>query len=125
MAKFLSWHIDLLGFSVSFLCAIHCLLIPIFLAAGVFSSDSLFSHELVEYIIIPASLLIAGWALFKAFQKHNNIRPLLIALSGFLIILASYLIDNSFFHYLIGMGGLLIAIAHFYNWRLLHQKTTN
>ncbi len=125
MSKFLSWHIDLLGFSVSLLCAIHCLLIPLFLAVGVFQTDSIFSHELVEYIVIPVSLLIAAWALYKAYQKHKNSTPLILAFSGFLIIMISYLLEQDYFHYLVGLGGLSIAIAHFYNWKLLHKKSKN
>jgi len=122
MAKFFSKHIDLLGFSISFLCGIHCLLIPVLLALGVFNADSLFSHGLIEYIVIPASVIIASWALYKAYNKHKNSVPLITAIGGFSIILLSYLLNNDLFHYLIGAGGFLIAFSHFYNWRLLHKK---
>lgn len=121
MSRFLSWHIDFLGFSVSFLCAIHCLLIPVFLTVGVLQSDSIFSHKLVEYIVVPASLLIAAWALYRAFQKHRNATPLILAFTGFITIMVSYLLNQGYFHYLVGLGGLCIAIAHFYNWKLLHK----
>lgn len=121
MTKFISWHLDFIGFGASLLCALHCTLMPLVLTLGAFAGAHWLMDPLVEWIFIGASMTVAGWSLFRAyFKEHRNGFPLLMAAMGFLGLILAQKVFVSYAHWLMATGGVLIAYAHFYNWRLLH-----
>ena len=113
-------NIDLAGFIVSFLCAIHCAAMPILISWGLLSSTALESHAIFEWVIIGLSIIIASWSLFRSYiRDHRNLIPILIVTFGFALILIDHL---SHAHgWMLVVGGLSIASAHLVNWKMLHS----
>lgn len=114
-SRFLSWNLDFLGFSASFLCAIHCLALPFLLSLGLFGGLSWLHHPLVEWGLIGTAVLIAGPSLYRGYHQHQRTRPVWLAGIGFLLLALSRL-SIADEHLLTATGGLLIALAHWYNW---------
>lgn len=118
-------YLDLLGFSASFLCAVHCLVMPLVLSLGLAGGMTWLESAWVEWTFILTTLVLASWSLFGSLSKHHNYRPLIIAGLGFvLIVVLHHIFEDSIGHYLSAIGGILVAYAHYYNWRLLHTKST-
>lgn len=114
--RFLSWDLDFLGFSASFLCAIHCLAIPFLLSLGLFGGLTWLHHPVVEWGLIGTAVLIAGPAFYRGYRQHGRTRPLWIAGIGFgLLALSRSSIGDE--HLLTAAGGSLIAAAHWFNWK--------
>ena len=116
-------YLDLLGFSASFLCAVHCLLMPLVLSFGLVGGMSWLESAWVEWSFIFSTLVLASWSLFGSFPKHRNYKPLTLAGMGFvLIVVLHHMFEDSIGHYLSAIGGVLVAYAHYVNWRLLRTK---
>lgn len=111
-------YLDVMGFSASFLCAIHCMLMPLVLSFGLVGMSWLES-PLVEWTFILSTLVLASWSLLGSLPNHNNKRPLVIAVIGFAIILGVHLLEHVVGHVVAAIGGVLIAYAHYLNWRLM------
>ena len=73
MIKALSWeHFDRAGMFVSFLCAVHCIALPILLPFLPLLAGSFFWTEGFEETVVAASLLIAGPTLFRGYLQHRR-----------------------------------------------------
>lgn len=115
-SRFFSWNLDFLGFSASFLCAIHCLALPFLLSLGLFGGLSWLHHPSVEWGLIGTAVVIAGPALYRGYRQHGRARPVWLAGIGFLLLgLSRSSIGDE--HLLTAAGGLLIATAHWFNWK--------
>lgn len=126
MTKFFSWHLDLVGFGASLLCALHCTLLPLALTLGTLAGAHWLLNPLGEWIFIGTSMGIAGWSLLRSyFNQHHNILPLFIASIGFIGLILAQKVFVSNAHWLMATGGALVAYAHFYNWQLLHHCPKN
>ncbi|MEM1214427.1 MAG: MerC domain-containing protein [Bacteroidota bacterium] len=118
-------YLDILGFSASFLCAVHCVLMPLLLTLGLASGLEWLEEPLIEWSFILTTVILASWSLVGTWSRHHDKRPLLIAGVGFAIIIGVHLLPGHVNHYIAGLGGLLIAYAHYRNWRLLHRTSSS
>lgn len=113
-------YLDILGVSASFLCAIHCVLLPLFLSLGLAGAFPWLQSHSLELALIFSTLVLASWSLLGSWHKHRQIKPIIIATVGFLIIFGVHSLEGDIAHYFSALGGILIAYAHYVNWRLLH-----
>jgi len=117
--RFLSLNLDFLGFSASMICAVHCLSLPFLLSLGTIGGLSWLEHFGVELTFIFISFAIASWSLGQSYlTQHRKLNALRIVLVGFLFILASRFTVESFEVILTTIGGVLVAVSHFVNWKL-------
>lgn len=114
-------YLDVLGFSASFLCAVHCLLMPLILSFGLVGGLGWLESPVVEWTFIISTLIMASWSLFGSLPRHRNKRPIFIAALGFAILFGIHLLEHHIGHYFAAIGGVLIAYAHYLNWHLLHH----
>ena len=113
-------NLDLVGFWASFICAIHCIAVPVLLALGSLSGASWLHNPILEWSLILFSLFIASWSLFRSyFRDHHQLRPLQLAFIGFLFIIVGRLFHGNAEHYATAVAGFFIAAAHLVNWKLL------
>ncbi|HSK70185.1 MAG TPA: MerC domain-containing protein [Pyrinomonadaceae bacterium] len=112
---------DRVGAALSWLCAVHCLLVPVFISFFPLLGLSFLASEGLEFIFIGLSVLIASITLLPAyFSRHRRIRVLLLFISGIGFILFS---DIFFEENLAGKvifvlaGAALITFSHFLNRR--------
>ncbi len=116
--------LDFIGIFMSLLCAIHCLALPFLLTAGVLSGLFWLKNTLVEWSFISLSIMIAGFSLFWSFlRQHRRSEPLWIAGIGCTLLVMSRVVEGFNEHLLTGLGGILIAAAHFINWQLTQNKS--
>ncbi len=132
----LALKLDLIGFSASTICAIHCALMPFIIVSLPLIGLEFIADPIVEYIFIGASLVI-GTFTFKHgfFNHHKKIYPFLLFLTGFIIILAGHyffhnhsheamaenthgLSDETLFLMIAPVGAFIIAISHLINRKL-------
>ena len=120
--RFFGWHIDFIGFSASFACAVHCMALPLVLSMGMFGGATWLENELVEALLILGSIAIASYSIGRSyFKDHKKLKPVIWVLLGVLFLLFSLGIHShsEATHYLMAIGGFAIAYAHYINWRLL------
>jgi hypothetical protein len=118
-----STHIDKAAIGLSFVCTVHCLLLPIALlmvptlAASTFGDERF--HQWMLIAVLPTSLI----ALAMGCRQHQNKSVLIIGLLG----LTTLSLAIFFGHDLLGdmgekiasvLGASLIALGHFKNHTL-------
>ena len=115
-------NLDALGISASLLCAVHCSLLPVLLTLGALGGLSWLGHPLVEAVFIGLSLILAVASLLPSWRKvHGRIEPITLVLAGFALIVISHMLHAHHEPALMALGGLLIALAHLFNWRLMKR----
>jgi hypothetical protein len=116
--RFFGLNLDFLGFSASFLCAVHCISLPLILSLGLIGGSSWLVDETIELVFVVASIAIATYALGKSyFKEHKQIQPLRWAFTGILFLVISRFLETPAEHYLTALGGFSIAYAHYINWK--------
>lgn len=114
---------DKAAISLSFVCVLHCLALPIFLVlfpslALMTFNDEAF-HQWILFGILPLSVI----ALVIGFLHHHNYSVILISCLGLSILVGTAMLD----HELLGkygeilltvIGSAIIAFGHFRNSRL-------
>lgn len=121
---FISSNLDFIGFGASFLCAIHCALLPFVIAVGLLSGLSWIANPIIENVFIAVSILLAATSLYPSYRnKHHDKKALKIAGIGFALLFVSRAVGHgsNLEVITIVIGGLLIATAHYVNWQLLKK----
>lgn len=121
--RFINKYLDLFGFSASFLCAIHCMALPLVLSFGAIGSFNWLHSPVIEWSFIITALLFASWSLLGSYgREHKDITPLIVAGIGFTILALGTVLHHhhSSGHLLSAIGGSAIAYAHYINWKLSH-----
>lgn len=132
----LSLKLDLLGFSASTICAVHCAVMPFIIVFLPMLGLQFIADPIVEYSFISVSLIIGAFT-FKHgyFNHHKRLYPFFLFLTGFLIIVAGHLLfhnhshelnsnhdfsesDNILFLMIAPLGAFLIAASHLINRKL-------
>lgn len=110
---------DRVGATASFLCAIHCALLPFVLTAlPLIGLGFLASHRFERYFVMFAAAL-ALVSLVTAYRRHRHAMPLRLALPGLVLLLLGVTWAEAYpimLHAtLVTCGGLLVASGHFIN----------
>ena len=116
---------DRVGATASFLCAIHCALLPFVLAAlPLLGLEFLADHRFERGFVMFACAL-ASIALIRGFRRHQQPLPLLLAIPGLALLLLGVTWAESIspivHSAMVTSGGLLLASAHFVNLRRSRQ----
>lgn len=120
------WHAaDRLGATASFLCAIHCALLPFVLTVlPLLGLAFLADHRFERAFVIGASLL-ASLVLIRGYLRHRQTLPMWLAIPGLVLLLfgVTYIDGPSLVAHsvLVTCGGLLLASAHYVNLRVDHR----
>lgn len=117
------WHLaDRVGAMASFLCAIHCALLPFVLALLPLIGLEFLADHRFERIFVLCACVLASLVLVRGFRRHRRSLPLRLAVPGLsLLLLGIAFIDlgSPILHsVLVTCGGMLLAAAHFANLRL-------
>lgn len=117
---FLSANLDFLGFSASIACALHCATIPLVLTLSSISNLGFLENPLLEGGILLLGAIIALLSLLPGYyKKHHKISPLILIVTGFMIILGGKFQDQALHEGIFtAIGAALVAAAHYSNWKL-------
>jgi hypothetical protein len=111
-------RIDRLGASLSFLCALHCLLQPLLLLALPMVGLGFFLNENLETLFLTLTVILASFALLLGYRHHRNARVFPLLGGGIIFIVASRLpFLESLEMPLAVAGALLITSSHVINLR--------
>jgi hypothetical protein len=112
--------LDKTGMLASGLCAVHCLVLPVFLSFSAFSGISFLNDSLQENSVLVVSFVL-GVASFlpSYFKHHRKMTAIIFFLLGFLLIGFSRVVMSNFYEALLtSTGALLITFAHYCNYKL-------
>jgi hypothetical protein len=114
--------LDALAMSLSGLCIIHCLALPLALTlfpifASALVDDQLF-HGVMYLGVLPTSCL----AFFLGFRHHRDRTLIIVGGTGLVILGVAALFGHDWFGHLgerlvTSLGGLVLASAHVINYR--------
>lgn len=116
-----SKHLDIIGGSLSGLCAIHCAFLPLFMALLPALGLGILKNEALEKSILVLSVILAFWSLRQGIKTHQ--KSSLMSLWG----LSALCIGTQLFiHHeaLAIIGALGLVACHFLNYRFSHQRGT-
>lgn len=118
---------DNLGATASLICAVHCVALPVLLAALPVLGLAWLDNPWVDrgFFILAMFIILAAHP--KGYRKHGSCVPASLAVFGLLgILLALAFEAHPVHHYAIALGGLFIACSHFLNRRFCehHQCHT-
>jgi len=110
-------NLDSVGMTASILCAIHCAIVPIMLTSLPILGLGFLANPFLEWSMIFLALLIGVYAIGNSyFKQHHKILPLLLLITGFIIIITGHFwATNLHEAIIVPIGGLIIATAHFFN----------
>jgi hypothetical protein len=117
------WHMaDRLGATASFLCAVHCALLPFVLALlPVLGLSFLADHRFERGFVFFASAL-ASFVLASGYRRHRSPLAIALAIPGLLLLILGVTVLHSHsivvHSVMVTCGGLLVASSHFLNLRL-------
>lgn len=117
-ARLVSWF-DGLAVGASVLCLIHCLALPIVIAALPALAARLDLGEGFHLGVLAFALPVSAVALGEGWRRHRGLTPLFVGAAG-LVLLAAGLAFEEWVAVETGVtvaGSLLLAGAHVANWR--------
>ena len=114
-----SSKLDNVGMTASVLCAIHCAIVPVIITSLPLIGLGFLANPFFEWGMIAFALLIGFYAIGTSyFRTHHRILPLILMLLGFAIIIGGHLLITGWREgIIVPIGGLTIAVAHFFNYR--------
>ena len=115
---------DRFGATASFLCAVHCALLPLVIAALPAIGLSFLANHRFERGFIAFASVLALTTLIFGFRRHHRFRAFWFLVPGIVLLAAGIVVDfdeNATMHaVLVAMGGTLVAVSHLTNLRLAH-----
>ncbi|TWI98703.1 MerC mercury resistance protein [Mucilaginibacter frigoritolerans] len=111
--------LDNVGMTASVLCAIHCAIVPFLITSLPLLGLGFLSNPWFEWGMIIFALFVGSYAIgISYFRIHHKILPVSLLIMGFLVIIGGHLFITSWREAIVvPIGGLLIATAHFFNFR--------
>lgn len=112
--------LDKLGFSASFLCAIHCALLPLLVSFSSFMSLGFLENPAIETGMFILSFALASVSLLlNYFNHHKKPGAIILMTLGFLLIITGKTIGEGAWEAVFSsFGAFCVAFAHFMNYRL-------
>lgn len=110
--------VDKVGATSSFICAIHCALLPLLISVLPLVGLGFLMDETIERIILFVAIILAVVSSCWGFRVHKNC-IVIITFSTAIIFLGigSHLHDSGG-HLLITIGGLVLVLSHMINHHL-------
>jgi len=116
---------DRFGATASFLCAVHCALLPLIIAALPAMGLAFLANHQYERIFIAFASALALTMLLVGFRRHQKFGAFWFLVPGIVLLIGGIIVDfdhSSTLHAtLVSLGGTLVAISHLTNLRLAHR----
>ncbi|MBB1471433.1 MerC domain-containing protein [Luteimonas sp. MC1782] len=119
---------DRVGFAASFLCAIHCALLPVALALLPALGFTAVGWVDIDQAFVVFATLLGATTLSLGYRRHRAFRAWALLLPGLGLVWAgafTALHTHGVAHAAVMVsGGLLLATAHLVNLRLTHAAAS-
>lgn len=106
-----------IGLGLSFVCAIHCIISPIFIAFLPIVGSEMLHNPALEIILLGSSFLLIGITNLVGFIRHHKrFAPISYMFLGFSLLLTGHLADGLTYE-IIGalLGGCFLAFSLYIN----------
>jgi hypothetical protein len=117
--------LDRFGSTASLLCAVHCAVLPVLLAAAPSLGLSVWLGDEVELALVSFVTLLGLFSLVWGYRRHGALRALGFLIPGLTALWAGLLYGP--LHHapvphavVMTLGGVLVGVAHLVNLRLNH-----
>ena len=118
---------DRVGLAASFLCAIHCALLPLVLALAPAFGLKLGGWVDFDQAFVVFATLLGATTLTLGYRRHRDFHAWALLVPGLAMVWAASFtpLHNHSLTHLVMMvvGGVLLALAHLVNLRLTHAAT--
>ncbi len=122
MKTFTSTLLDRLGMGSALACAVHCALLPFLAGFLPLIGWGFLSGSVVEFFMLSLSFILGSISLGSSWFTHRQWKPFIFFLMGLLFIFAGHLIWHEDESWFVALGGMLLALAHYFNLQLLRKK---
>jgi len=110
--------LDGFALGASALCMIHCLALPLLMAALPMLADGLFAGEAFHLIVLALAIPTSGLALASCWRQHRAAAPLAAGCTGLAMMALALTAGSATGETAMTVAGsLLLAAAHIANWR--------
>ena len=110
-------HFDTAGVALSFICGIHCLVVPIVLVMLPSLGWSIHANESYETIMVLLIIGLATMALVRGYLNHRRWQVIIFLVIGLVVfIFVRPALENSLHAYASVLGGSAFIVGHVYNW---------
>jgi len=112
-------RLDHIGITASTLCAVHCAVVPVLFTSLPLIGLGFLANAWVEWGMILLALIIGTYSIGGAYLRvHKRPAPLFLLIAGFAVILLGHAFTTGWLEIImVPAGGLLIAAAHFVNYK--------
>jgi hypothetical protein len=111
---------------LSMACAVHCMAFPLVILIAPLAGFAIFENEMLEYISLVTSIVIASISLFSGYKTHRNIQLVaLFIFSILLLVISNLLIPTLYKTWTDALGAFFIATTLFWNLRLTHTHSSS
>lgn len=108
-----------IGIVLSFICAIHCILMPIIMMSFPFLNNSFLHDPILEWLILGSLIFLGVFSLDHYKKKHHGSNsPMIIFGIGSTLCFFSLIIHSEFHQSLMIIGSILIAVSQAMNLTL-------
>lgn len=115
---------DRFGATASFLCAVHCALLPAIIALLPALGLGFLADHGFEYGFIAFASVLAMTTAIVGYRRHRHFRAFWFLVPGVILLAVGVFIDfdhtTTTHAVLVSIGGTLVALAHIVNLRLAH-----
>lgn len=117
--------LDRIGATGSLVCALHCAMLPLLLAALPSLGVAAWVGDGLEQIFVIFATLLGLFTMVIGWRRHGAVRALSLLIPGLVALWAGLLIEpihHSLVAHAVVMtfGGTLVGLAHIANMRLNH-----
>lgn len=116
---------DRIGATASFLCAVHCALLPFVIALLPLIGLGFLADHRFERVFVACAAVLASVTIVTAWRRHRKLNALFLLVPGITLLLAGIIIDigaHEWMHTaLVVCGGVLVASAHVVNLVLSYR----
>lgn len=123
-ARIGNW-LDGLSVCASFACMVHCLLLPLLIAALPALAGRIDPGENFHLIVLLFAVPVSAIALLDGWRRHGGFVPLVVGVAGLALMIAGVAVPShaAVEAALTVAGGLLLAGAHLANWQGRRRAT--
>ena len=106
--------------TASLACAVHCAAVPLLVAVLPMVGLGFLKDERLEWALVASSAIVATASLTSGYRRHARRLPLGVLALGLMLLVSGRFVERggvALGTALVVCGGLLVALAHFFNHR--------
>jgi hypothetical protein len=115
-------HIDLVGLFTSGLCAIHCAAIPVLLSLGFLNQWLYDEHGIAEFIVLMMTIAVIAYSTIRNVVSVRRLDLVTLFGLGVITLLYGFSLHGSVQHWIMAIGGCIVAVAHFLSWVAMSSR---